>query len=283
MEKAEAKAVGGDPAEDPSFKRRTGPTEPGSVGTLVDPSVPATPTDTQLETESKKMAEKGDERKKITEFTWLFYPPGSKAINYLKDFMLIHRKDRIYKKKLGLEVEKNEEVKPASNDPLGKRDPGFSSREMPNSNSGTKKLMDVADDLQERLVKFGRLCEDDNVIKRKQHNNFDYYEQDDFIDDPEDPNVQQSMERLESKYEDYFVVRGNVEGFKKSKRFNDRVGEVKNRNRINKAEKQEELKKKREEMQMKVFKKPEPAEDGKNKAEKNITNSSKKSKGKTPE
>jgi hypothetical protein len=283
MEKVEERAEGADSEAEGLITNQAERFEEEAVGTPVDPSLSRIAPDTQLETETKKMAEKVDDRKKITEFTWLFYPPGTKTINYLKDFMFIHRKDKVHKKKLGLEVEKNEEPRPSSNDVLGKREPGFSSREMPNSNSGTKKLMDVADDLQERLVKFGRLCEDDNVIKRKQHNNFDYYEQDDFIDDPDDPNVQQSMERLESKFEDYFLVRGNVEGFKKSKRYNDRVGEVKNRNRINKAEKQEELKKKREEMQMKVFKKPETSEEIKNKLEKNSQNSHKKSKGKTPE
>ena len=65
--------------------------------------------------------------------------------------------------------------------------------------------MDVVNSIQERIVKYGRLSEDLQTIKRKQHNNDDFYEQDDFIDDPEeDATLLQSMARITSKYTDYF-------------------------------------------------------------------------------
>jgi hypothetical protein len=59
-----------------------------------------------------------------------------------------------------------------------------------------------------RLMKFGRLDDDCGTIKRKHHNNFDFYEQDDFIDDPRETG--QDMEHFESKIDDYFMVRGGL-------------------------------------------------------------------------
>ena len=143
----------------------------------------------------------------------------------------------------------------ASTEHLGKRkstsasankeNPGF-----PNTGIGTKKIMDVANSIEERLVKYGRLSEDGSVIKRKMHNNFDYYEQDDFINDPDDPQLPNSMEIVSSKFDDYFMLRGGIEALKKHAKYGERQGLMKRRNRENKLTRTIEQKKKREEMQI---------------------------------
>lgn len=195
-------------------------------------------------------------KRQIRDFDWIGYKVSAQEINYLKDFAQRHKADRLVRRELGLdELEKESASKAASTEHLGKRkstsasankeNPGF-----PNTGIGTKKIMDVANSIEERLVKYGRLSEDGSVIKRKMHNNFDYYEQDDFINDPDDPQLPNSMEIVSSKFDDYFMLRGGIEALKKHAKYGERQGLMKRRNRENKLTRTIEQKKKREEMQI---------------------------------
>ena len=151
---------------------------------------------------------------------------------------------------------------------LGKRPPSTSNGLAPGKTpkvsmmmtggDGTRKILDVASSIEERLLKYGRLGEDDSIIKRKAHNNFDYYAQDEFIDDPDDPLVNQAMEMPSSRFDDFFCLRGNIDTLKKHKKLSERIGEVRLRNRETKAKKTEEVRKKREELQIRSLKSKTP-------------------------
>jgi len=218
------------------------------------------------ETSNKKMAmlqvEPKDIAPRVKEYEWIHYPKGTSEVNYLKDFLALHKTHKLCRKSLDLD-EAPKESKPGkearqsllaeragikeNGDSLGKRNPP-SFLHTPNNGAGTKKLMDVASSIEERLVKYGRLSEDTSVIKRKVHNNNDFYEQDDFIDDPDDPNLPASMDIPSSIFIDYFSLIGNPDSLQKHKKYLDRLGEVKSRNRETKTKRNEESKKKREEM-----------------------------------
>lgn len=191
----------------------------------------------------------------IKDYDWIHFKLEKEAF-YIKEFLALHPPNKLNKPILGIDEEKAEKGKetPSSKEEekeeapaqfLGKRmmldlDSGFGSR-------GFAKVVNA---IEERIHKFGKLGEDEDCIKRKQHNNDEYYEQDEFIDDPIDQFAPQTMEIPISRYEDFFIVKGNIDAFKKHKKFNERIAEVKQRNRDSKNKKNEETRKKREAMQM---------------------------------
>ena len=215
-------------------------------------------------------------RTAIGDYEWIEYEVGqaeNREINYIRDYLKKHKGSMYNKTTLGLEDDMDNTIfvhtnsdgnklsdadskQPADGDgSIGKRKPA-SSNGGGHAVMGTKKLMDVATSLEERLVKYGRLNEDGNVIKRKVHNNFDFYEQDDFIDDPnDDQQVQASMEIVYGRFDDYVMIKGGIEAMKKHKKYMERQGETRVRNRENKVKKNEEMKKKRDEMQYTHLKK----------------------------
>lgn len=78
-------------------------------------------------------------------------------------------------------------------------------------------LFDIADSIQDRLLKFGKLTDTNNIIKRKKHNQEDFYEEDEFIDDLLSNGG--SLVVVESKFEDYFCFKGSVDDFTQDQRF----------------------------------------------------------------
>jgi hypothetical protein len=54
--------------------------------------------------------------------------------------------------------------------------------------------MDVANNLHERLMKFGRLDVGKNLVTKKVNSNINAYLQDDFIEDPEETMITEDME-----------------------------------------------------------------------------------------
>lgn len=195
-------------------------------------------------------------KRMVRDFDWISYQVSAQEINYLRDFALRHKADRLVRRELGLdELEKESTSKTAASEGLGKRksasgsankeNPGF-----PSSGIGKKKMIDVVTSMEQRLTRFGMLSEETSVIKRKMHNNCDYYEQDDFIHDPDDPQLPNAMEIVSSKFEDYFVLRGGIDALKKHPKYTERQGLMKRRNRENKITRNIEQRKKREEMQI---------------------------------
>lgn len=214
-------------------------------------------------------AKNGTNKPPITEYEWVYFKMGKEAF-YMKEFLCLHTSERLDKAVLGIDDDapekrksspdsKEEEAPQVGTQFLGKRtipdlDSGFGGR-------GFAKVINA---IEERIHKFGKLGEDEECIKRKQHNNDEFYEQDEFIDDPIDLMAPQTMEIPISRYEDFFLVKGNIEAFKKHKKFNERIAEVKLRNRESKTKKNEESRKKREALQiqslMKGDKKVSPEE-----------------------
>jgi hypothetical protein len=197
--------------------------------TIIDTAMPIIPTneqpnpDTAFQEETPQVAEKtdggkeeedddGQAQRKVGSFYWKRYNPlETKEINYIADFLKENEGTNILRKKLGLssgvEGEKVGVKKPAS----------FT------FNSSNARIMDVADNIMNRLVNLGGLDEDKNIIKRKRHNNENYYEQDEFIDDQvEGCRIQQFM----SKYEDFFAFEGSKEEFMMSARYQSRMSEI---------------------------------------------------------
>ena len=183
-------------------------------------------------------------RQKVKDYMWLYYDENEdKEIDYLEDFLYLNKGLKISKNRLGLWQEKLKNKKNSS----GKEDfvdPILGKRALPQAlNSSSKKVMDVANNIMERLIKFGRLSSDHNTIKRKQHNHRDFYEQDEFIDDPEDLTFTNNMEQFESKFGDFFVVSGGIDKFKKSERYLRRLEEMSQHNRNNKTKELAQMKK----------------------------------------
>lgn len=117
-------------------------------------------------------------------------------------------------------------------------------RELPiNLNSSNRKIMDVANSLQERLMKFGRLDVGKNLVAKKASSNINAYIQDDFIEDPEEVMATEDMEMFETQYDDFFVVVGDMKKFETSKSYQDRIDLISSRNRANKNRELQRIKK----------------------------------------
>lgn len=212
----------------------------------------------------------GAENPPIKDFDWVYFK-FEKETFYLNEFLALHPAERLDKRSLGIEEEKQEKGKdtPSSKGEVKEEPPTqfLGKRAMPDLDCGfgSRGFAKVINTIEERIHKFGKLGEDEDCIRRKQHNNDEFYEQDDFIDDHVDMLAPQTMEIPISRYEDFFVVKGNIESFKKHKKFNERIAEVKQRNRDSKNKKNEQSRKKREDLQiqslMKGDKKQTPAED----------------------
>ena len=148
-----------------------------------------------------------DKKNKINDFKWISMDPSKKReFNYQKEFEKTCGNKKLNKRKLGIMGESKPDGASAN---LKKRAPPAEGQ-IPTGcqNASGKRFLDVIDNMHHRLMKFGRLDDDTNTIKKKQHNNFDFYEQDDFIDDPGD--YGHEMEQFESKIDDYFIIRGGL-------------------------------------------------------------------------
>lgn len=157
-------------------------------------------------------------------------------MDYLADFLYLTKDYKLNKQKLGLHQEKLKKKIEEADEP-GKR-------ELPiNINSSNRKIMDVANSLQERLMKFGRLDVGKNLVAKKASSNVNAYIQDDFIEDPEEVMVTEDMEMFETQYEDFFVVVGDMRRFEASKNYQDRIDLISSRNRANKNREQQRIKK----------------------------------------
>jgi hypothetical protein len=211
----------------------------------------------------------GTGQPQVADYEWIHFKLEKEAF-YMKEFLAIHASDKLDKKTLGIEDEIPEKPKSSPDSKQGDKPAAPSQflgkRVIPDLDSGfgSRGFAKVVNDIEERIHKFGKLGEDEDCIRRKQHNNDEFYEQDEFIDDHVDLNAPQTMEIPISRYEDFFVVKGNIDAFKKHKKFNERIAEVKLRNRESKTKKNEESRKKREALQiqslMKGDKKQTPAE-----------------------
>ena len=91
-------------------------------------------------------------------------------------------------------------------------------------------LFDIADSIQDRLVKFGKLTDTNNIIKRKKHNQEDFYEEDEFIDDLLSNGG--SLVVVESKYEDYFCFKGGIGQLHLDQRFLQRQNLLRAKNLV---------------------------------------------------
>ena len=85
-------------------------------------------------------------------------------------------------------------------------------------------LLSVAEDIQHRMVATGGLDAAENYIKRRRHNNENFYEQDDEFIDDEAPGV--NLQQLVSRFEDFFCFRGSKEEFEGSLLLAGRLGEL---------------------------------------------------------
>ncbi|KAM3146796.1 hypothetical protein pb186bvf_000950 [Paramecium bursaria] len=96
--------------------------------------------------------------------------------------------------------------------------------------------MSIADELQQRCHKYGKL-DDQTMIARKtgaiqkdinyeKHQNI-YDQKDPFIDDDDDKDEIQAMGLLDSQYDDYKVIKGDIQTFKTSQLYKDRVKLIK--------------------------------------------------------
>lgn len=214
----------------------------------------------------------------IRQFDWIRFKLEKEAF-YLRDFLALHSREKLDKKSLGIEEPVFEKRLPSPElRDQGEKDQPIEflkKRAMPDLDGrfGTKGFAKVINAIEERISKFGMLGEDDDCIRRKLHNNDEYYEQDDFIDDPVDQIALQTMDFSISRYEDYFFVKGNIDVFKKHKKLNERISEVKQRNRESKSKKNEENKKKREAQQIQSLMKPEKKPDAHSQPSKPTTKS----------
>jgi len=183
-----------------------------------------------------KVVNKG-KKDKIRDYSWLYYDiTDQKEIDYLADFLYLTRDSKLNKQRLGLHQERQKK-KIEETDELGKR-------ELPiNINSSNRKIMDVANSLQERLMKFGRLDVGKNLVAKKASSNINAYIQDDFIEDPEEVMITEDMETFETQYEDFFVVVGDMRKFETSKNYLDRIDLINTRNRANKNRELQRIKK----------------------------------------
>lgn len=188
-------------------------------------------------TDQTKNVEK--KKNKVSSYKWVCFKPYEiSECNYLKEFEKACKDKVINRQKLGLNPDKNVLLKNGSDSLLNKRKPetdepldDFSGKPPQGLNSG-KRFQDIVESMHHRLMKFGRLDDDVTTIKRKNHNNFDFYVQDEFIDDPRDTG--QDMEHFETKIDDYFMVKGNLSSFMKSEFYTGRVSEMKTRKVENK-------------------------------------------------
>jgi hypothetical protein len=166
-----------------------------------------------LKADDNKINEREDEsQRKVGTYSWKKYCPTEKReINYIGDFLKENEGAKILRKKLGL-VDSNE----------GEKN-GAKKADALTFNSSNVRLMDVAENIMNRLVNTGGLDEEKNIIKRKRHNNDNFYEQDEFIDDqPDHCRIQQYV----TKYEDFFAFEGSKEDFMNSPRYHSRINEI---------------------------------------------------------
>lgn len=92
-----------------------------------------------------------------------------------------------------------------------------------NINSSSKKVMDVANSLMERLIRFGRLDAPRNIVTKNPNSQLNAYIYDDFIEDPDEAVKVEELVQFDAKYEDFFVVDGDLKKFQSSSHFLDHV------------------------------------------------------------
>ena len=149
--------------------------------------------------------------KKVREFGWVRFNPGKTCeFDYLKTFLRTNEGSELDLKALGLEGE--EEGKKSKKHAF---------------NSSNELLLNVAENIRSRLTMQGGLDSEANFIKRRRHNNDNFYEQDEFIDDDAEGEVDNfKIQHFVSKFSDYFFFAGSKEEFEESSRFKSLVGEI---------------------------------------------------------
>ena len=154
-------------------------------------------------------------------YCWLQYDIEQKEIDYLKDFISTNKDsvsiDMLLRSENQKTIKKPESV-------IGGTD---------------NRLVELADQISQRMINFGCLDDEKNVIKRKKHNNEKYYEEDDFINDH---NSGFQIQKLVEKYSDFFVFNGSKEDFEHSAVIMAKLNElsiIKNQKKIKKNYKKE--------------------------------------------
>jgi len=186
-------------------------------------------------------AQSSKKKHKISDYSWMHYDiEKDPEINYLEDFLDLCGDQKISKIKLGLATT-------AEKKRSGKQDEANGENEQkmpPMMSSSNRKLIDVANNLKERLLKFGGLYDDSDPIKKRNNKTGDFYDDDDpFIDDGDDRAPERVAEQIESFYNDYFIFEGDEKSFKKSKYFAERVSALAARKRRIKLKEQQKQKK----------------------------------------
>lgn len=149
--------------------------------------------------------------KKVKEFGWVRFNPGKTCeFDYLKTFLRTNEGSEVSLRALGLEGE----------------DEGKKGRKNA-FNSSNELLLNVAENIRSRLTMQGGLDSEANFIKRRRHNNDNFYEQDEFIDDDAEGEVDNfKIQHFVSRFSDYFFFAGSKEDFEQSPRFKSLVGEI---------------------------------------------------------
>jgi hypothetical protein len=142
-------------------------------------------------------------KEKVKDYKWLYYDISEeKEIDYIGDFLYLTRGKKLNKIRLGLHDEAKKKINPSEE--TGNVDLNM------NINSSSKKVMDVANNLMERLIKFGRLDAPRNIVTRHHNSQLNAYIYDDFIEDPDEAVKVEELVQFDAKYEDFFVVDGDL-------------------------------------------------------------------------
>ena len=158
---------------------------------------------------------------KVREYDWIYYGGMGREINYIRDYMDSHIDDDMNMMRLGLvrdsDESKREKYRRKKIDDISRRGMnGFDTGEA-NSISGARKLMDLTYSMEERLKKYGKLNNDGPETA-----------------DPK-ATVDQFAQELErawnhdSRYIDYYMVKGDIDTLKKNKYYMYRCELVKHK------------------------------------------------------
>lgn len=228
--------------------------------TPIIPGDPGTPTPLSKTIKKNKSGskKKKSKRERVSSYCWIYYDlDEDKEIDYMRDFYDQCEGKKMNKKKLGLDTEYTKKKTEEENPKNLKVDDKNQKKPLQAMNSSSKKVLDVTNNLLERLMKYGRLDDVDASIKRRQHSNDNFYVDDEFINDPQEKGVNMIMEQIESEYSDYFMIEGDENLFEKSREYQERMNEINYRNKMNKKNVQEkhrqQLKKRNEQNELKML------------------------------
>lgn len=134
----------------------------------------------------------------LAAFPWRLYAvPAVREVDYLRDVLATRAPDALARAALA--------PRPGNGGPPGA-------------------LLEVVEDIQQRLTATGGLDAAENYIKRRRHNNENYYELDEEFIDDEAQGV--NLQQLVGRFEDFFCFRGSREEFQRSEVMGARAGEL---------------------------------------------------------